>query len=359
VLHYDFVKKMSVGWKPSSDFKEFDFLNTISSIATSENYIAIIDSERTGDSFFNNWANNIGVVIRNLKTGEIEASIDLKIKAFVDSTWCSEKISNFWEKYSGPFEFREKILSEENSANFKIEPLKKCMSDFVEFLKKWDEKSNKKLIIGVDHPEIDVTWLNFYLNICGFPMVSFLFGSEFRPIISIFSYNMGLSMTSFDNYAFFLKNYKKNFNSLEAVYQTLGIPWRNHGEKHHLAVEDATRISLNVYEVERYLQYIKYMGIIDNFSYYARSAFHYFGSHCQQYPSNPMFHGIQQPIHPSNFHQQHTDQKHNPPVIPNMVQPLKQEKEEDDNVEIFAKPTKEDVPPKKLSWAAAATLHKK
>lgn len=264
-----------INWKPSDNLLEFDFV--VQKTIKQETYIAIIDSERTGESLFTHWTNNIGIVVKNLATNEIVGELNLNVAPFVDAEWCKEKLKNFWEKYSGPNEFKALMLSE--SDKIKIEPIKVCIEQLVTFLIKWNDKCKNNLIIGCDHPEVDIVWINFYLNICGHNMITYLFGS-FRPVISIFSYNMGLSLTSLHDYASFSGTGTKNFNGLEAVYKRFGIPWRNHGDKHHMAIDDATRIAHNVSEVERYIYFLSFNRIINSFADNARLAFHFFANNC-------------------------------------------------------------------------------
>lgn len=210
-------------------------------------FVAIMDTEYTGENILKNFAPNVAIVIANLATAQILDERDFNIKPFQDSEWSTERIGSFWDKYASPKQYMEEIMAKDTGKH-----LRDVMDEFVEFLKKWNEQTHDALVLAFDHPEADVTWLSFYLNLCGYPTLHMLFGS-FRPIVSIYWYSVGLSLTPLEHWLD-VKDRIGRFNSLESVYLKFGVPWRNHGSKCHMALADARRVFGNLAEIDTLLR---------------------------------------------------------------------------------------------------------
>lgn len=215
--------------------------------------IAVIDTEYTGESVVKNYAPNIAVVIADVYSGEILEELNLNIRPFRDSEWSKERVENFWVKFESPKQYMEDM-------KHKIpgQSIKKSMDELVTFLKKWDDACGNRLLLACDHPESDVVWISFYLNMAEYPTLDLLFGS-FRPILSIYWYTVGLSLTTLEKWTR-VKDSIGRFNSLESFYLRYGIPWRNHGTKSHMALADAKRVSANICEIDTLLRTNEYYG---------------------------------------------------------------------------------------------------
>jgi hypothetical protein len=73
--------------------------------------------------------------------------------------------------------------------------LLKGMEDFAEMLKRYHDKFDGEIVIGMDHLDIDATWINLYLDMAGYDPLCKLFG-KIEFMIDFSSYHKGCARVS-------------------------------------------------------------------------------------------------------------------------------------------------------------------
>jgi len=152
-------------------------------------YFLSIDAEFSGPSIIENSMINIGCVLYNMNSeiGKFNLSLDLVIDLREGTTWNQECINEFWIKNLEPNKLRQRILNKINILHYK-----EAMNKFYQFYQNCYKISNGNLFILSDHIDIDATWINYYLNLCGFPSLHLL-SNSFVPLIDLHSLYSGFA----------------------------------------------------------------------------------------------------------------------------------------------------------------------
>jgi len=108
------------------------------------------------------------------------------------------------------------------------------------------------LVILADRTHIDLTWLNFYLNLCGKPAMQDLYNlvpqkshGRLVRVLDGNSFAQGTAYKTPTDVTIFEHNTTKFYNAEESALQGLGVTERSLMPHNHRAVTDATRTALH------------------------------------------------------------------------------------------------------------------
>lgn len=215
-------------------------------------YMIVFDCELTGPCLKKNALINLGASCINCSTGKELSSVDLFLAVSKGKEWDQETVEKFWNKQDHLRELKRWI----DAGNGKS--CEEAMKDFVDFLKRCYEISKGDICIAADHGDIDASWVNLYLAEAGYPPLHLIFGN-FLPVISLYSYYLGVSQHTLESWVA-TKRIVKKFSSTEAVMRHLMLKTRPNATKHHLALSDARAEIFNYRCIAPFLQHMKKSG---------------------------------------------------------------------------------------------------
>lgn len=212
-------------------------------------YIIVVDCELTGPRMDQHSLVNLAAVCYDLTNNKEIDNIDLMLNVPEQKKWDQYTIEDFWQKKQHLIDFKE--LIEQGKG---IDP-KDAIDRFVEFLKKYCNNENYDSIIAADHVEVDLTWINYYLTLYGYPPVHALF-DRFEPIICLYSYYLGLSQHSLEDWIRAKKRIER-FSAYEAATRLFSITKKQKPfPKTHLALNDS-RLEISNYQlISKFLHHL-------------------------------------------------------------------------------------------------------
>lgn len=215
-------------------------------------YMIVFDCELTGPNLCKNALINLAAVCVNSSSGEEFASIDLFISPAEGKEWDEKTVEDFWNKQDHLLKVKHSIEKGEGK------PLKQAIKEFVDFLTKCYQESKGEIFIAADHSDVDCSWVNQELCNCGYPPLHLIFGT-FNPIISLYSYYLGLSQHTLESWTATKKLIPK-FSATEAAMKHLQLRKRSNVVKYHLALADAKAEVYNYRMIAPFLQHMKRFG---------------------------------------------------------------------------------------------------
>lgn len=200
-------------------------------------FLIVIDCEMTGTMVTEHALINIGLTLMNVETEEVLDGLDLVLNVPEGKVWDEEVIE--WAKPKS--EIAEIIRIVKAGKGLSV---KEAMDQFCDFLWKYNKIYGEELVIGCDRLEVDATWLNYYLSLCGKKPLRLIFG-KIKHVIDICSYHQGCSGMTHRNVREF-SNTGKKFSANVAAFKHLNIRdwYPQHGEQYtHRAIHDSELIA--------------------------------------------------------------------------------------------------------------------
>lgn len=204
-------------------------------------YMIVVDCELTGPRIYEHSLVNLAAVCYDLTNDKEIDFIDLILNVPEEKKWDKDTIQDFWKKKQHLVDLKDFIEQKKG-----IEP-KEAIDQFVLFLKKYCNNENYDTVIAADHVEVDLTWINYYLTKYDYPPVHALF-DKFEPIICLYSYYLGLSQHSLEDWIKTKKRIER-FSAYEAVTRLFSITKKQKSSlKSHLALSDS-RLEISNYQL--------------------------------------------------------------------------------------------------------------
>lgn len=130
-----------------------------------------VDTEFTGPNLIQHSLVNVGAVLINPQ-GKVEKSLDLLLNLREGTTWNKKTLNEFW-RTNDNLRSTVGILVENKALDYSqaMDILEKFLIDCgnITVLKDEFDPERDSLVILADRTHVDITWINFYLNLCGKP----------------------------------------------------------------------------------------------------------------------------------------------------------------------------------------------
>lgn len=195
-------------------------------------FIVIFDAEYTGPMLTQNAMIGLGAVLKRVYDNVTINSIDLILDLPKGRTW-DDETKFFFSKTPKLDELRRSV---EEGRGLDI----KCAMDrFYEFLLKCYIMTNGNMVLGANRLDIDATWINYYLSLCGYNPLHLIFKQCDRYLIDTNSFHLGCSLMTHEKVKEFETIQGIRFNCGEAALRTLQIKERSTIKSSHNALDDA------------------------------------------------------------------------------------------------------------------------
>jgi inhibitor of KinA sporulation pathway (predicted exonuclease) len=216
-------------------------------------YIIVIDGEFTGPSYRKNAMIEFSGVCFNIENQQEVDFFTTYCKMPTGTDWDEKTLVDFWEKPNMKPLFEKYKLDYEKYPDH-LEAISLFFNWIQSVISKYGEDN---IVICSDHPEVDATWFNYYLDLAGFPPLYQITGSKWKYVVSLSSFHQGVSQVSHSEIQSFKSNSEKHWNHIVAAQIHFGNTTIQVSPNSHRALDDARFLGFNHCEIVNKMEHKK------------------------------------------------------------------------------------------------------